>query len=73
MDDTTIKIMTPRACPGCHTHGEFTVTKEGVRKFNSGDLIQNCFPELSSADRERFVTGYCGTCWDNLFANDGEE
>lgn len=29
----------------------------------SGELIQNCFPEMNQGDRELFVSGTCNDCY----------
>lgn len=30
-------------------------------------LIQDCFPELTPAEREGLKTGICSECWDEMF------
>lgn len=32
-----------------------------------GAYIQDAFPELSKAERELLISGFCGTCWDVIF------
>lgn len=57
------------ACAHCsqpHTIG--TVPISGLVAFLSGGtLIQDCFPTLSSSDREFILTRTCPTCWNRIF------
>lgn len=55
-------------CPRCGSQKIFVVTDEQYEMYQSGDYhIQDIFPELSAASRERLISGICGKCWDELF------
>jgi hypothetical protein len=60
-DDATIDV--EQQCPLC---GERTnvygVSVEALMRWKSGELIQNCFPNMSVDDREIIMTGI-GKCW----------
>jgi hypothetical protein len=54
-------------CPRCQLEGVLWVPLEGLRNWDKGMLIQNAMPELTSDEREKLMTGYCGPCWDRMF------
>ena len=64
-DGTNIRLNI--ICPMCNESQDLTITCEGYEKYQQGDLIQNCFPELSPAKRELMLSGICGVCWDKNF------
>jgi hypothetical protein len=66
-------VIRSRSCPHCHESIKVEVPDEGIKAFQEGAFIQDAFPELDAATRERFITGYCGPCWDRLFPDDGPE
>lgn len=43
---------------------------KGIEKYNSGELIQNAFPEMSEDHREFLISGVSGKAFDKLFADD---
>lgn len=55
-------------CNSCDYQLELPVTDEQIEKLNSGALIQNVLPNVSPGDRELFISGICGGCFDNMFA-----
>lgn len=59
-------------CPSCGLPYYLTVPKEGYVKWQSGTLIQNALPELSSWDRESLITGLCFNCQDKIFTEPEE-
>lgn len=61
-------------CPICGSEKTFVVTDEQYDMYISGDYhIQDIFPDLSAADRERFITGMCGQCWDDMFKDEEDD
>ena len=54
-------------CPTCGDTLTVEATSQQIWDFNHNKHIQNVFPELSPADRERFILGTCPTCWDKMF------
>lgn len=42
-------------------------------KWIRGEHIQDVAPELSVDDREFLISGVCGTCFDNMFADEEED
>jgi len=67
MEKVDIKVK----CPKCNDEGSLTVGYDGFIKWrDDGMLIQQAFPELSADDRERLITGWCTSCWDDVFCDD---
>lgn len=60
-------------CPGvgreCGTTEVLTVNGTDLFAYNQGELIQNAFPYLTPAQRDRLIHGLCEPCFDRL----GEE
>lgn len=54
-------------CPQCGKSTEIEVQAVDLRRYNQGAHIQEAFPYLSAADRERLLSGICGDCFDTLF------
>jgi hypothetical protein len=65
----TIEVST-LACPGCGEKIKVTVNKAGYFAWRAGELLQRALPELSVSARERFISGYCTPCWDELVEDD---
>jgi hypothetical protein len=66
-----VTIQTP-TCPECGHWGEIQMTREqwefGKTASWAGELIQNCFPNQTPAEREQLMNGYHSACWDKMFA-----
>jgi hypothetical protein len=43
---------------------------DDVARWKAGALIQNVFPQLSEGVRELMISGICGNCFDDLFADE---
>jgi hypothetical protein len=71
VSDNTRIIRMP--CVQCFEVQTLIVTAEGVEKRRHGAHVQDAFPELSAAEREMFISGICGKCWDLLFPPEGVE
>lgn len=57
-------------CTHCGAEKELYANSVDIFKWQAGELIQNCMPYLSMADRELLISRTCGDCWTNLFGND---
>ena len=60
-------------CPMCGDSLTIEMPTSNLFAYNQGASITEVFPELAPAERERFITGTCGTCWNAMFAFDDEE
>lgn len=73
-------VIQSKACPyeghdpGKPARISVAVTEKELQNYNNGTmLIQEAFPYMTAADRERFLTGYCEECWNKLFPPDEED
>lgn len=55
-------------CPQCGDVLQVVLEGDGLFKYNNGASVQEVLPDLSAADRERFITGLCGPCWKDMFS-----
>lgn len=44
-----------------------------INRRETGEYIQDIFPELSANNREKFITGYCDKCQEKIFAEPEED
>lgn len=54
-------------CPICGREHELIVDFEQYLEYQSGALVQDAFPHMSPTDRERFVSGLCPDCQEEVF------
>jgi len=55
-------------CEKCDKGFDFPATPEQMHALDdSSKSIQDIFPELSSGERELFISGMCGECFDKVF------
>lgn len=54
-------------CPGCQSQEELILQGSDVLRHRQGALMQEAFPYISADDRERLMSGYCGSCFDDLW------
>lgn len=67
----TIQIKTK--CKECGKIYTLEVKQSQYDRYIKGDFAQHAFPNVSPEDRElHFISGICGKCWDNLFAEEEE-
>ena len=58
-------------CPKCDGTLTIEITGNELFRINQGEL-NVLAPRLSPEERERFISGYCPTCWVALFGEDEE-
>lgn len=61
-----------KQCRMCRKVITLEVSESGYEMMLAGAHIQDAFPELSVDDRELLISGICGSCFDELFAEDDE-
>jgi len=55
-------------CNECNKGYDIPITEQQRDEWlSSGMLIQKAFPQLSEDQRELFISGMCGKCFDALF------
>ncbi len=59
-------------CPGCSKRILLPVTEEEAEALHTpGVTIQAALVNYCADIRERFVTGWCPSCWSKKFGSDG--
>lgn len=53
-------------CPFCRRRTNFRLSLQRYNLWQSGELIQNVFPEMSADDREKLISGTCEECFPKL-------
>lgn len=59
-------------CRMCNTDFGLKVEKDDLARFQNGEHIQDVMPYLTADERELFISGICGKCFDHLFEGDDE-
>lgn len=54
-------------CPSCNYTATVFVTPPQMFAYNQGASAQDVLAAYPADVRERFISGYCAECWDNLF------
>ncbi len=63
-----MKISISTTCPYCHKKHIVNVEEQDYRNWTyKKRLAQECFPYLSSAERELLISGTCKECWNKMF------
>lgn len=57
-------------CTECGNTVEIPMTAEQEARWRGGELIQRVLPEF--VPREILISGYCDSCFDELFSDDTE-
>ena len=63
----TVFLLGSLPCPDCNTTITVSVQKQTVDKYMQGGLVHEVLADYEPKIRERFVSGYCGECWDKMF------
>ncbi len=68
-------LLQSKACPGypvgtCGKRILLPVTEEEASAYMDGAKIQVCLANYNADIRERFLSGYCPTCWRKAFGAD---
>lgn len=60
-------------CPKCESSMKTELTGRQLHAYRNDNLIDEVLPDLNPGDRERFITGICPPCWDEMFQYEEEE
>lgn len=66
MDTKTVDFTT-KACTVCKKASIVKVNPVALKRWQNGELVQRCFPSMSTDDRELLISGTHSHCWDKLF------
>lgn len=62
----TIKVQT--TCPRCKMFSYLEVESDQYYSWREGKQhIQDALPTLTAIQREKLITGICGSCWEEIF------
>lgn len=59
-----------RKCIECGELKTVEVNEGDYNDWLNGELIQQVMPYLTADERELLMSGICGTCFDEIFAED---
>jgi hypothetical protein len=59
--------VTTLPCMVCGTRHTFTLNYGAYMRWQRGQYVQDCFPEMSPGDREILINGTCDECFNQLF------
>tara|TARA_B110000503_G_C6906558_1_gene312883 strand:- start:335 stop:586 length:252 start_codon:yes stop_codon:yes gene_type:complete len=54
-------------CPNCDSVLSLEITPDKLYAYNQGAYAQDVLSAYDADTRERFITGICGTCWNEMF------
>jgi hypothetical protein len=60
-------------CPKCGDILTLDISGQQLFAYNQGSPASRVFPEGNEGMWERFISGYCDTCWTDLFGEDEED
>ncbi len=63
-------VLIVKPCPFCKKEYQKVFPADGYRRYQAGEKVQDCFPDMSADDREFLITGICPTCWDLTFGGE---
>ena len=68
-EETGVYAVDSLPCPDCGA-APLTVHVDSAQmfKYNMRMNISEVLPGVAMADRERFITGMCASCWDKMAA-----
>ena len=56
-------------CSACGAPFEIRVREADFERWNRGSNAQDCFPYLTSGERELLISQTCDSCFDHLFTH----
>ena len=69
-----MKIPISTTCPYCHKKHIVNVEEHDYYDWTyKRKLMQECFPYLSSVERELLISGTCKECWNKMFKSFEED
>lgn len=61
-----------RYCPFCEKLHQIEVDqkeyRDGIKKYDAGETVENSFPTFSKEQREFIKSGLCRRCYDLVFS-----
>jgi Fe2+ or Zn2+ uptake regulation protein len=72
MHDGVYCVVVHAKCRDCGSVTKLNIPETEWLEWQAGALIQNALRSLPVADREIFISGTCGPCFDKLFEDSDE-
>jgi hypothetical protein len=70
----TVPTVLTRTCPNCHKTEEVVVSNDKYDRWQSGEHVQDVWPEFTPTQREQLITGICSDeCWEEYLGPEPEE
>jgi hypothetical protein len=60
-------FVTSLDCPVCLDNTTIEITSDKLYLYNQNGMAQDVLFGYPAEIRERFITGYCDTCWNQIF------
>jgi len=67
-EEREIACVASKPCPDCQQRVYFLLPMSATQAYSINHHVGQSFPMLNADQRERFITGYCVPCWNDLFA-----
>lgn len=64
------QIVVRGSCRCCHKTQTVVAPKEGWDAWKAGSHIQDVMPDVPRGERELLISGVCGLCFDEMFADE---
>lgn len=71
--DLTGYFVESHPCPSCGYSTTAFVTPFQMFSYHRGAMAQDVLADYDADTRERFISGYCGDCWNAMFSFDDED
>jgi hypothetical protein len=72
-EDLEWYTVTSHPCPTCKETTSVRITPSELYAYNQGAYAQDVLRHYSSVTRERFISGMCGPCWNELYSDDWDD
>jgi hypothetical protein len=68
LNDLSGYFVTSHPCPTCNETETVSISPDKLYAYHQGAYAQTVLSDFDADVRERFVSGMCGTCWDEMFS-----
>lgn len=59
-------VVTSNPCPNCNTTKTVPISSDKLFAYHQGAMAQEVLSDYDAGIRERFISGYCDTCWNKM-------
>jgi hypothetical protein len=72
-EDLEWYTVTSHPCPTCKETTSLKITPDKLYAYNQGAYAQDVLSNYEPDVRERFISGMCGPCWNELYSDDWDD